>query len=64
MAVSGQLESHHFLRTGDSVLSVDGRRGTVVDGAALYAVVEWEDRTVQEVEQFDPGISVVLRAER
>jgi hypothetical protein len=61
--VSGQLESQHFFRTGDSVRSLEGRTGSIVEGRALYAIIEWDDRSVQEVDQFDPAILVVERAE-
>jgi hypothetical protein len=61
--VSGQLESHHFFRTGDTVRALDGRMGSITEGRALYAVIEWDDTSVQEIDQFDPSILVVQRAE-
>jgi hypothetical protein len=59
--VSGQLESNHFLRTGDTVRRIDGKLGQVVDGLTLYAIVHWADGTREELEQFDPRVEVVLR---
>lgn len=57
-----QLESAHFLRTGDVVRHDDGRTGTVDESLALYAVVAWEDGAREEVEQLDPRIAVIERA--
>jgi hypothetical protein len=59
-----QLESAHFLRTGDGVRHADGREGFVVEAAALYAVVRWELGSEEEVEQLDPRVVVVERAGR
>jgi hypothetical protein len=61
--VSGQLESRHFFRDRDTVERVDGRVGTVVSGHALYATIAWMDGDREEVEQFDPAVVVVERAE-
>ncbi|HUE96366.1 MAG TPA: hypothetical protein VMN39_06880 [Longimicrobiaceae bacterium] len=61
--MSGQLESQHFFRTGDTVRDLEGRQGTVIDGTALYATIEWEFGSRAEVEQFDPRIAVVERAQ-
>jgi hypothetical protein len=62
--VSTQLESRHFLNTGDSVQHVSGRTGTVLEGFALYARVRWEDGREQEVDQLDPAVFVTERAAR
>ena len=61
--VSTQLESRHFFRARDTVQHRDGPIGTILDGQALYAVVEWMDGRTEEVEQFDPRIVVLERAE-
>jgi hypothetical protein len=61
--LSGQLESPHFFRTGDTVRSVDGRVGTVDDASTLYAIIRWEIEGRQEVDQFDSSIVVLQRAE-
>lgn len=61
--MSVQLESRHFFRMKDTVQHRDGLFGTVVDGQALYATVLWSDGHRQEVDQFDPHIVVVTRAE-
>jgi hypothetical protein len=61
--VSGQLESRHYFRARDIVQHRDGWTGRVVEGQALYAVVEWADGRTEEVEQFDPRIVVLDRAE-
>jgi hypothetical protein len=61
--LSGQLESPHFFRTGDTVRSVDGRVGTVDDASTLFATIRWELDGRQEVDQFDPSIVVLQRAE-
>jgi hypothetical protein len=60
--VSIQLESRHFLQTGDLVQHVGGRTGSVVEARALYARVRWEDGSEEEVDQLDPAVSVVERA--
>jgi hypothetical protein len=62
--VSTQLESRHFLKTGDAVQHVDGRTGTVAEAFALYAVVRWEDGRQEEVDQLDPRVFVTERAAR
>lgn len=41
----------------------DGAFGTIMEGQALYAVVAWSDGREEEIEQFDPLIEVVQRAE-
>ena len=58
-----QLESVHFMRTGDLVRHDDGRMGTVVEALALYARVRWEDGAgEEEADQLDPRITVLERA--
>lgn len=61
--MSGQLESRHFFRDRDTVEHVDGLVGTVVSGHSLYATIAWMDGRCEEVEQFDPSVVVVERAE-
>jgi hypothetical protein len=61
--VSGQLESRHFFRDRDTVRHVDGFEGTVESGHALYATIAWVDGRREEVEQFDPAVVVIERAE-
>ena len=56
------MESRHFLRVGDTVEDSGGNLGQVVEGSALYAVVEWAHGERREVDQFAPEIWVVLRA--
>ena len=56
------MESRHFLKVDDTVEDSSGRIGRVVEGSALYAVVEWADGRRQEVDQFEPRIWVILRA--
>jgi len=60
--VSTQLESRHFLKTGDAVQHVGGRTGTVLEAYALYAVVRWDDGRQEEVDQLDPRVFVTERA--
>lgn len=60
--MSGQLESQHFFREGDTVRSLDGRVGRVDDSFALYATIAWDDGTRAEVDQFEPGVVVIERA--
>ena len=62
--MSTQLESRHFLHTGDVVQRQDGATGRVVEGLALYAVVRWDDGKEEEVDQLDPRVSVTERAAR
>jgi hypothetical protein len=62
--VSGQLESRHFLKSGDTVQHLTGLLGTVSDSFALYAVVEWDDGRREEVEQLDPTVIVLERGEK
>jgi hypothetical protein len=59
-----QLESAHYLRTGDLVRHAGGRTGSVVEAMTLWATVRWDDGSEQEVEQLDPMIVVVERASR
>lgn len=59
-----QLESAHFMRTGDVVRHSAGREGSVMDARALYAVVRWDDGTQEEIDQLDPVILVIERASR
>ena len=61
-SVSLQMESRHFLKARDTVEDVGGRSGTVLEGSALYAVVEWEDGRREEIDQFDPRVAVLERA--
>jgi hypothetical protein len=63
-SVSTQLESRHFLKTGDTVQHVAGRTGTVLEAFALYAVVRWEEGRDEEVDQLDPRVFVTERAAR
>lgn len=60
--MTGQLESPHFFRTGDAIRATDGRYGTVVEGAALYAIVEWYDGQREEIDQFDSNVVVTERS--
>lgn len=60
--MSLQTESRHFLREGDLVLGQDRGYGRVIEGWALYAIVEWFDGRREEVNQFEPLIEVVERA--
>ena len=60
--MSTQLESRHFLKTGDAVQHVGGRTGTVLEAYALYAVVRWDDGRQEEVDQLDPRVFVTERA--
>jgi hypothetical protein len=62
--VSGQLESAHFFRSGDTVRTFDGRLGSIAEAWSLFAIVRWDDGTVEEIEQFDPRIVVQQRAEQ
>jgi hypothetical protein len=61
-----QLESVHFLRSGDGIRHCDGREGRVLDAMALYARVRWEggSEEEEEVEQLDPRVTVTERASR
>lgn len=60
-----QLESAHYLRTGDLVRHDGGRTGSVVEALALYARVRWDDDgREEEVDQLDPLITVTERASR
>jgi hypothetical protein len=59
-----QLESAHFLRTGDEVRHADGRVGRVLESMTLYARVRWEEGGEEEVEQLDPRVVVSERAGR
>jgi hypothetical protein len=61
--VSGQLESRHFFRERDTVQHRSGTFGTVVSGQSLYATIDWADGRREEVDQFDPAVMVVERAE-
>jgi hypothetical protein len=60
--VSTQLESRHFLKTGDAVQHIGGRAGVVLESYALYAVIRWDDGRQDEVDQLDPTVSVTARA--
>ncbi|HEV3051477.1 MAG TPA: hypothetical protein VGX50_14330 [Longimicrobium sp.] len=59
-----QLESAHYMRTGDLVRHDGGRTGSVVEAMTLWATVRWDDGTEEEVEQLDRAIVVVERATR
>jgi hypothetical protein len=59
-----QLESAHFMRTGDLVRHAGGRTGSVVEAMTLWATIRWDDGSQEEVEQLDPMIAVVERASR
>ena len=61
--MSVQLESRHFFRAGDMVEHRSGVTGRVVEGSALYARVAWDDGRQEEIEQFDPFVVVIERAE-
>ena len=61
--MSVQLESRHFFRERDTVQHLNGSIGTVVTGQALFATIAWEDGRFDEVDQFDPTIIVIERAE-
>jgi hypothetical protein len=63
VSVSGQLESRHFFRTKDTVQHVDGFNGTVIESRALYATIRWDDDRHEEIDQFDPRVVVLERAE-
>jgi hypothetical protein len=41
----------------------DGRVGTVVEVRSLYATIAWEDGAREEVDQFDPRVLVIQRAD-
>ncbi|HEX5871023.1 MAG TPA: hypothetical protein VFY65_11425 [Longimicrobium sp.] len=60
-----QLESAHYMRTGDLVRHDGGRTGTVVEALTLWATVRWDEGGPdEEVEQLDPRIVVTERATR
>lgn len=59
-----QLESAHFMRTGDQVRHEGGRLGTVVEALALYARVAWDEGGEEEFDQLDPAVTVMERATR
>ena len=59
-----QLESAHFMRTGDVVRHATGNEGSVVDALTLYATVRWDDGRQEEVDQLDPQILVIERASK
>ena len=60
-----QLESAHYMRTGDLVRHDGGRTGTVLEAMTLWATVRWDDGGAdEEVEQLDPRIIVTERATR
>jgi hypothetical protein len=62
-SVSLQMESRHFLKVNDTVQHVGGIEGWVVDAFSLYATVQWNDGRREEVDQFDPRVEVIERAE-
>ncbi|CAN5655261.1 MAG: hypothetical protein H0U67_04300 [Gemmatimonadetes bacterium] len=47
----------------DTVQQIDGMFGTVVDFQTLYATVVWDDGRREEIDQFDPRVEVIQRAE-
>jgi len=55
--------SRHFFQARDMVQDRDGRMGTVVEVQSLYATVVWEDGGREEVDQFDPRVLVIQRAD-
>ena len=59
--MSGQLESNHYFRSGDVVRDLNGVIGTVAESWSLYAVVTWTDGRREEVDQFDPRVTVLHR---
>ena len=59
----GQIESHHYFITGDTLQRADGQLGVVTEASALYALVRWDDGRREELDQFDPQITVVRRAD-
>ena len=61
--VSVKLESRHYFRDRDSVQDQNGRSGTVASAFALFAIIDWSDGHREEVEQFDPLVIVLERAE-
>lgn len=61
--MTGQLESKHFFRIGDSVRSAEGHFGLVIESSTLYAVIEWDFAAREEIDQFDPRVVVVERLE-
>lgn len=61
--MSVQLESRHFFRARDTVQDRSGHLGTVVEGFALYAIIDWNDGRREEVDQFDSLVVVVERSE-
>ena len=61
--MSEQLESRHFFKVRDTVQHLDGYIGTVVEELALYATIVWTDGRREEIEQFDPLVAVIERAE-
>jgi hypothetical protein len=46
------------------VRASDARIGYVDDATTLYAVISWQDGGREEIEQFDPSVVVIERAER
>jgi hypothetical protein len=56
------MESRHFLRVSDTVQDRTGNVGRVVEGSTLYATVEWNDGRSEELDQFDPRVTVIERA--
>jgi hypothetical protein len=41
----------------------NGMTGIVVEALALFATVQWTDGRREEIDQFDPAVEVVARAE-
>jgi hypothetical protein len=41
----------------------DGRTGRVAEVQSLYATVAWEDGAREEIDQFDPRVLVIQRAD-
>jgi hypothetical protein len=61
--VSANLESRHFYLPGDTVQRLDGSQGRVAESFALWAVIRWEDGRDEELDQLEPSVWVVERAE-
>lgn len=61
--MSMQLESRHFFRRGDVVQHLSGRTGEVTDAMALYAMIRWDDGQQEEIEQLEPNVVVLERAQ-
>lgn len=56
------MESRHYLKVRDTVQDLGGNVGSVVENTTLFAVVDWGDGRREEVDQFDPRVTVIERA--